>query len=188
MICVTGAQWVSLTRAGIAGFASKLLGARVEEADLDEDWNELLGSDKRDVRSMSRESSCPSPAVQYTPESSPPCKRVRINSAPIVNTIERNETDEGNSDGDSDDIPVIAAVVPTGFGEKGWMEKHGLLYGGDDPNSWTKKRGALEGGEKSGNMDEMEPDTNANDGLTRVQRLHAYAESQEFDGKIFPER
>jgi len=148
VICVTGAQWVSLTRAGIAGFASKLLGARVEEADLDEDWNELLGSDKRDVGSMSPRSSCPSPAVQYTPESSPPCKRIRINSEPMERTIER---DEGKSDGDSDDIPVITAV-------------------------------------KSGNMDEMEPDTNANDGLTSVERLHAYAESQKFDGRMLPER
>ena len=139
MICVTGAQWVSLTRAGIAGFASKLLGARVEEADLDEDWDELLGSDKRDVGSMSRESSCPSPAVQYTPESSPPCKRVRINSAPMERTIERNETDEDNSD-------------------------------------------------NSKGMEEVEPDTNANDGLTSVERLHAYAESQKFDGRMFPER
>ena len=139
MICVTGAQWVSLTRAGIAGFASKLLGARVEEADLDEDWNELLGSDKRDVGSMSPRSSCPSPAVQYTPESSPPCKRIRINSAPMERTIERNETDEDNS-------------------------------------------------ENSEGMDEVEPDTNANDGLTSVERLHAYAESQKFDGRMFPER
>lgn len=139
MICVTGAQWVSLTRAGIAGFASKLLGARVEEADLDEDWNELLGSDKRDVGSMSPRSSCPSPAVQYTPESSPPCKRIRINSAPMERTIERNETDEDNS-------------------------------------------------ENSEGMDEVEPDTNANDGLTSVERLHAYAESQKFDGRMLPER
>ena len=185
---MTGAQWVSLTRAGIAEFASKLLGERVGEADLDKDWDELLGSDKRGARSMSPQSSCPSPAVQYTPESSPPCKRVRINSAPMERTIQRNETDEEKSDGDSDDIPVMTAVVPTGFGEKGWMEKRGLLYGGDDPNSWTKKRGALEGGEKSGNMDEVEPDTNANDGLTSVERLHAYAESQKFDGRMFPER
>lgn len=139
MICVTGAQWVSLTRAGIAGFASKLLGARVEEADLDEDWDELLGSDKRDVGSMSPRSSCPSPAVQYTPESSPPCKRIRINSAPMERTIERNETDEDNS-------------------------------------------------ENSEGMDEVEPDTNANDGLTSVERLHAYAESQKFDGRMLPER
>ena len=136
---MTGAQWVSLTRAGIAGFASKLLGARVEEADLDEDWNELLGSDKRDVGSMSPRSSCPSPAVQYTPESSPPCKRIRINSAPMERTIERNETDEDNS-------------------------------------------------ENSEGMDEVEPDTNANDGLTSVERLHAYAESQKFDGRMLPER
>ena len=136
---MTGAQWVSLTRAGIAGFASKLLGARVEEADLDEDWDELLGSDKRDVGSMSPRSSCPSPAVQYTPESSPPCKRIRINSAPMERTIERNETDEDNS-------------------------------------------------ENSEGMDEVEPDTNANDGLTSVERLHAYAESQKFDGRMLPER
>ena len=183
MICVTGAQWVSLTRAGIAGFASKLLGERVEEADLDKGWNELLGSDKRVARSTSPPSSCPSPAVQYTPESSPPCKRVRINSAPMEKTIERNES---GSDGDSDDIPVTTAVVPNGFGAKGWMENHGLLYGGDDPNSWTKKRGALEGGE-SGNLDEMEPDTNANDGMTSIERVHAYANSQNFDGKMFPE-
>ena len=158
MICVTGAQWVSLTRAGIAGFASKLLGERVEEADLDKGWNELLGSDKRVARSTSPPSSCPSPAVQYTPESSPPCKRVRINSAPMEKTIERNESE---SDGDSDDIPVTTAVVPNGFG-------------------------ASEGGE-SGNLDEMEPDTNANDGMTSIERVHAYANSQNFDGKMFPE-
>lgn len=138
MICVTGAQWVKLTRAGIAEFASTLLGTRVEKADLDEGWNELLGSDKRDAGCMSSQSSCPSPAVQYTPESSPPRKRVRINDTPMEKTIERNEPDEEKSEGSRDVV-------------------------------------------------ELEPDTNANDGLTSIERFHAYAESQNFDGKLFPE-
>lgn len=49
-----------------------------------------------------------------------------------------------NSD-DSDEIPVSGEAVPSGFGQKEWMEKRGLPYGGDDPNSWAKKRAAEDG-------------------------------------------
>jgi hypothetical protein len=46
---------------------------------------------------------------------------------------------------DSDDIPVMGGAVPSGFGQKEWMEKRGLPYGGNDPNSWAEKRAAVDG-------------------------------------------
>jgi len=49
------------------------------------------------------------------------------------------DKDMQNESDDSDDIPVSGEAVPSGFGQKQWMEKRGLPYGGDDPNSWAAK-------------------------------------------------
>ena len=57
---------------------------------------------------------------------------------------EKNLATPYDSD-DSDQIPVSGEVVPSGFGQKQWMEMRGLPYGGDDPNSWAKKRAAVDG-------------------------------------------
>jgi len=99
MTCVTFAQWVSLTKAGIAQFASTLLGQRVEEGDLDEGWNELLvngdSSSKRNAGSTSSQSSCPSP--KDSPRMEPCRKRVRIDATPMEKTIERNENEESGT-------------------------------------------------------------------------------------------
>lgn len=55
------------------------------------------------------------------------------------------DKDMQNNSDDSDEIPVSGEAVPSGFGQKEWMEKRGLPYGGNDPNSWAKKRAAADG-------------------------------------------
>lgn len=57
---------------------------------------------------------------------------------------------------DSDGIPVMGEAVPSGFGQKDWMEKRGLPYGGDDLNSWTKKRAAADGKESLPDADAVD--------------------------------
>jgi len=61
--------------------------------------------------------------------------------------LRANELDKDmqNESDDSDEIPVSGEAVPSGFGQKQWMEKRGLPYGGDDRNSWSKKRAAADG-------------------------------------------
>lgn len=54
----------------------------------------------------------------------------------IKTTVSVGPTEDSD---DSDETPVMGPAVPTGFGEKDWMKKRGLLYGADDPNSWVKK-------------------------------------------------
>ena len=63
----------------------------------------------------------------------------------LQNCIDEKRAATPYESDDSDDIPVMGEAVPSGFGQKQWMEKRGLPYGGDDPNSWAKKRAAADG-------------------------------------------
>ena len=99
---------------------------------------------------------------------------------------------------DSDDIPVMGEAVPSGFGQKQWMEKRGLPYGGDDPNSWAKKRAAADGKDsvpEDGNpvSEDGNPVPEDEESATTYNRSHLqvdekdWCDKREAKGKEVPE-